>query len=256
MSKKVILISIDGMRPDGLLGCGNEYVDILLKDSTSSMTVQTVMPSVTLPCHMTMFHSVDPFRHGTVTNVHMPQVRPVNGLAEQLKLAGKISCSFFTWEELRDLTLPGSLSYANLISLNYTPNPDRLIADAAIEYINAKQPDFCFLYLCDTDNFGHGYGWMGKEYLDGVSTAIDCVKKVRESVPAGYDIIITADHGGHERIHGTELPEDMTIPLIMNGPSFEKGKTIDGVSIKDIAPTIVKLLDAQPAPEWEGKALV
>ena len=32
MDKKVILISIDGMRPDGLKACGNDYVKELEKD--------------------------------------------------------------------------------------------------------------------------------------------------------------------------------------------------------------------------------
>ena len=38
-----------------------------------------------------------------------------------------------------------------------------------------------------------------------------------------YDVILTADHGGHDRIHGTELPEDMTIPVLMQGPDFAPG---------------------------------
>ena len=68
MSEKVILILVDGMRPDGMMGCGNPFAEKLIKESTYSLTAQTVMPSVTLPCHMSLFHSVDPTRHGIVTN--------------------------------------------------------------------------------------------------------------------------------------------------------------------------------------------
>ena len=50
-----------------------------MKTATYSLTAQTVMPSVTLPCHMSLFHSVEPLRHGTTDNVYMPQVRPVKG---------------------------------------------------------------------------------------------------------------------------------------------------------------------------------
>ena len=49
-------------------------------------TAQTVMPSVTLPCHMSLFHSVAPDRHGILTNTYTPQVRPINGICEQLHL--------------------------------------------------------------------------------------------------------------------------------------------------------------------------
>ena len=83
MNNKVILISIDGMRPDGLLKCKNSYVDELKKIASYTFDARTVFPSVTLPCHMSMFHSVPPERHGTTTNTYMPQVRPINGLFEQ-----------------------------------------------------------------------------------------------------------------------------------------------------------------------------
>ena len=84
MSEKVILILVDGMRPDGMMGCGNPFAEKLIKESTYSLTAQTVMPSVTLPCHMSLFHSVDPERHGILTNTYVPQVRPIEGLFDRL----------------------------------------------------------------------------------------------------------------------------------------------------------------------------
>ena len=83
MKNKVILISIDGMRPDGLLQCGNPYVQELMKTSSYCLKARSAQPSVTLPCHMTMFHSVPPMRHGITTNTYVPQMRPVSGLFEQ-----------------------------------------------------------------------------------------------------------------------------------------------------------------------------
>ena len=50
--KKVILISIDGMRADGVEACGNPFVDEMKRLGSYTLTVQTVLPSVTLPCHM------------------------------------------------------------------------------------------------------------------------------------------------------------------------------------------------------------
>ena len=95
MKSKVILISIDGMRPDGLLQCGNPYVAELMKKASYALDAQTVFPSVTLPCHMSMFHSVPPERHGITTNLYMPPVRPINGLFEQLKYARKTGAMFY-----------------------------------------------------------------------------------------------------------------------------------------------------------------
>ncbi|MCI9552423.1 MAG: hypothetical protein HFE94_02675, partial [Acutalibacter sp.] len=84
---KVLLILVDGMRPDALGGVAQAQA--MLARSAASLCAQTVMPSVTLPCHMSLFHSVTPQRHGTTTNTYAPQVRPVRGLCEVLAAAGK-----------------------------------------------------------------------------------------------------------------------------------------------------------------------
>ena len=86
MNKKVILISIDGMRPDGMQLCGNPYVNELEKICSYTYLARAVEPSVTLPCHFSMTHSVTPQRHGILTNTYIPQVRPVEGIFEKIKV--------------------------------------------------------------------------------------------------------------------------------------------------------------------------
>jgi len=109
----------------------------------------------------------------------------------------------------------------------------------------------------DTDDKGgHDCGWMTDEYLRRVSIALDNVKRVWEECHEEYTIVITADHGGHERSHGTEMPEDMTIPQFYIGPDFVPGKPLENVSILDTAPTIAKIMNVPVPREWEGKVLV
>jgi predicted AlkP superfamily phosphohydrolase/phosphomutase len=119
MSEKVILILVDGMRPDSLYSCNNAFVKEFLSKCKSSMKVKTVMPSVTLPCHMSLFHSVTPQRHGILANTYVPQVRPISGLFEQIAAAGKMAASFYNWEELRDISRPGALTYSFFFSLYF-----------------------------------------------------------------------------------------------------------------------------------------
>lgn len=71
-----------------------------------------------------------------------------------------------------------------------------------------------------------------------------------------YTVIVTANHGGHDRMHGTDLPEDTTIPMFYFGKQLEAAKCYSGGSILDIAPTIAKIMGVDPAPEWEGKAII
>ena len=68
MGAKVVLVLVDGMRPDAMLACGHPFAQKLVSMSSHALDAQTVMPSVTLPCHMSLFHSVDPDRHGILTN--------------------------------------------------------------------------------------------------------------------------------------------------------------------------------------------
>lgn len=257
MDKKVILISIDGMRPDGAEQCGNPFVKTLKETGAYTMKARTVFPSVTLPCHMSMFHSVTPERHGTTTNTYMPPVRPFNGLFEQIALMGSVSAMFYGWEEMRDVARPGSLKHAQYIGAYTGEHTDTQLADAAIKYIEEKNPDFVFLYMVETDDKGgHDVGWMSDTYMSYLSTALDNAKRVIEAFGDRYTVIITADHGGHERTHGTMMDEDMTIPMFFQGPDFEAGKELEGVSMLDLTPTIAKVMQVPPVKEWEGKALI
>lgn len=253
--EKVILILVDGMRPDGFAQCGNPFGKELLTRSAYDTGARTVFPPVTLPCHMSLFHSVPPDRHGIVTNLYTPQVRPIPGLCEQLRAAGRNTAFFYSWEELRDLCRPDGLCFSYFVNLHAKAHTDDLLTDAAVAYLREESPDFTFLYLGETDDAGHRHGWMGKEYLACIDNAISCVERVFQNLPEDTTLILTADHGGHGRSHGEEVCEDMTIPVLFCGKSFVPGK-IEGVSIMDIAPTAAKLLGTNPVKEWEGRSVL
>ena len=257
MDKKVILISIDGMRPDGFLKCGSEHIDDILEKSTYSLKASTIFPSSTLPCHFSLFHGVEPLKHGIISNAYVQQPRP-KGLFEKVAEAGGVSSFFFGWEGLGALLVPGSdVKYLRHFNGYVTENADTILTDDAIELLENKDIDFCFLYMVDTDQKGgHDFGWMSEEYLKTVKIAVDNAYRMIEKFGDKYSIIITADHGGHDKDHGTDLKEDMTIPIFFMGKDFEKGRQINDLSILDIAPTICRLFGLEPEREWQGKSLV
>lgn len=252
----VVLILVDGMRPDALENI--EAAKDIMQRSSYTMAAQTVMPSVTLPCHMSLFHSVDPSRHGTTTNTYAPQVRPVKGLCEVLLDNKKTSAFFYNWEELRDLARPNSLTFSYFCKgaqIGWDQTND-MVSTAAIEYLSKNDVDFTFLYMGYPDAAGHKNGWMSDAYMEAVENSWKNIQRVINSLPEDHTVIITADHGGHGRTHGTDLPEDMTIPVIIRGKQFAAGKILKAVSIKDLAPTVAKLLDVEPDEEWEGTSLL
>ena len=147
---KVLLILVDGMRPESIAACGSGYAKAMLERCRfSTMNAQTVFPSVTLPCHMSLFHSVAPQRHGILTNTFVPMARPVDGLVEKLHSAGKTCAFYYTWEQLRDVAQPGKLDYSFYSSMFHGrgEEADREATDAAIHAIKTVKPDFVFLYL-------------------------------------------------------------------------------------------------------------
>lgn len=257
MKNKVILISIDGMRPDGFLQCGNPFTEEMMKRGSYTLNARSMEPSVTLPCHMSIFHSVPPARHGITTNLYMPMVRPLNGLFEQIKNAGGTSAMFYGWEPLRDVARPGSLKHAEYVWAYAKEHTDRILTERAIEHIRDQKPDFVFLYMVETDEKGgHDSGWMTETYLRYVHDAIENVKLVLEAAGEEYAVIVTADHGGHDRSHGSDLPEDMTIPMFFMGAPFVPGKELEGLILLDLAPTVADLMGVPTEREWEGKSVL
>jgi phosphopentomutase len=127
----------------------------------------------------------------------------------------------------------------------------------ALERIAKDKPDFVFLYMVETDQKGgHDHGWMTPEYLAIIHTAIRNVQRVMEAAGDEYVVVVTADHGGHDRDHGGELKEDMTIPLFFFGDMFEAGKKMDGIGLLDLAPTIADIMSVPAVSEWEGRSII
>lgn len=253
---KVMLILVDGMRPDALADI--PAAQSLARRAASTLFASTVFPSVTLPCHMSLFHSVDPQRHGTTTNTHTPQVRPIDGLFDVLKASKKTCGMFYNWEELRDVSRPGALKHSVYVSgaqYGYE-TANALVESAALESLRGDRLDFMFVYLGWSDEAGHDCGWMSEEYLRAVRASWDAIDRLIAAAGDEYTVLVTADHGGHDRTHGTTMPEDMTIPLFLLGPAFAPSSAVSEASIKDIAPTICRLLGVEPSGDWDGKALV
>jgi predicted AlkP superfamily pyrophosphatase or phosphodiesterase len=254
----VVLFLVDGMRPDGLKQADTPTFDRLLASGAHTFSARTVMPSSTLPCHTSLFHSVLPERHGITTNTWTPQVRPIPGLIDVIHRAGGMTAAFYNWEELRDISRPNSLNASFFLKNGYDPAGagDREITELALSWLSQNPFTFAFVYLGYTDIAGHAHGWMSRQYLQGIANADQCIGRVISALPLECTTIVMSDHGGHEYTHGTELAEDMTIPWLINGPGIPAGRQLERpVNIIDVAPTVTQLLGMTSPPEWQGTAV-
>lgn len=252
----VLLVSIDGVRPDALRKAEAPCIHQLAAEGAYTWTARSVVPSVTLPCHTSIFRGVDVPRHGITTNTFMPLARPVPSVLDLATAHGKRCGMFYNWGELRDVCAPGSLAVSYLHADCYSADGDRRVAELAVEHIERENLDLVFLYLGWTDECGHQYGWMSDEYLAAIADADRCVAQVRDAYPGDVTTIVLSDHGGHERTHGTEMDEDMLVPWIAHGPGIRAKALTGTVRLFDSAPTVAGLLGFAPPREWEGRDIL
>ena len=137
MENKVILVSIDGMRPDGVLQCGHPFVEEMMRLGSYTLDARTVVPSVTLPCHMSMFHSVPPTRHGIGTNTCRSLRSEVFVPGREKQKGDKVELGNLTWALFVCYTLCRTTLEEEMLTETVLP----LLAGAVKYYTHFLTPD-------------------------------------------------------------------------------------------------------------------
>jgi predicted AlkP superfamily pyrophosphatase or phosphodiesterase len=252
---------MDGVRPDAIQQAHTPTLDRLVREGSFTWKARTVMPSCTLPCHTSMLRGVDTARHGITSNVFQPLVRPVPSLIDAAKDAGKRTGFFYNWEQLRDLSAPGKLDVSFLWGDDKSLDGDRQVALTVCQYLATLDLDLLFVYFGYPDQAGHRHGWMSEPYLEAVTNAdigLGLILSSIESMGRGEETVtlVLSDHGGHERTHGTDCDEDLTIPWILHGPGVRAGHQIaERVRIYDTCVTLSHLLGIPRSEEWDGRVI-
>lgn len=250
----VVFVMMDGLRPEPLLDV--RYTNLFALRSRSSWTLNafSLMPTITLPCHMTIFHGVPPSTHGITTNTWRPMNAPIPGIVDVARAAG-LKCGFFyNWEKLRNLSQPGSLDFSYFKdNVETDPDGESILVDEALRYVASDHPDFMFVYFGTVDTTGEAHGWMTDRYFEQIERVDGILGRLLDGLPPDATVLLQADHGGHDKGHGTELPEDTTIPWMAAGPGIRRGYEIQSkVTLLETAPTLARVLHIEPHPDWEG----
>jgi predicted AlkP superfamily pyrophosphatase or phosphodiesterase len=255
-----MFIMTDGMRPDAFQQVSTPNLDRLMTNGAYSMSAQSVLPSVTIACHTSLFYSASPEQHG-VSSVGDRSRIQWNGLIEQIKLVGKQSVIFYNWDPLREISRPLSISasfMANIADV-YVDGAfigDHFIVEHACREIPKNVYDFAFVYFATIDECGHKFGWMSDEYLRQIEIVDGYIGDVLEVTPDDTTILVQSDHGGHDHGHGLDIPEDMNIPWIISGPNIKRNYAIQStITLLDTAPTLARIMDIDPVSDWAGQCI-
>ena len=251
--KRVLILSIDGLRPDAISMAPMPNLLTLMQTSAYTLTAQTVYPSVTLVSHASMLTGLCPSKHGVDWNDFIPD----NGYAKGTDLfdlahaAGMETWMFVGKTKLQQVTEPSSLTGFVKGSDRDSELTDQLLAEFPENF------GVLFVHFATVDGMGHEYGWLSPQQLSVAFRADESLGRIlgeleRRNLRNETLVIITADHGGHETSHGSSMPEDMTIPWIAFGPGIRPGLLATTVHTMDTAASAAFALGLPLPAEWDG----
>lgn len=264
VTKNVILVSIDGLRPDAIDRFAAPTLQRLMREGSYSRSAKTIMPSTTLPSHASMLSGEPPDEHGVLWNNVTSAKTDVVTFSTVFSVArehGFKTAAFFSKAKFSPLQRPGTLDYSQAPGGWFGRwSSERTVQDVET-YLQRERPNVLFVHLSDPDTAGHGSGWMSPAYGRAVhatdAALAQLLAAADEAYGAGkYSVLVTADHGGHGNGHGTKDPQDVTIPWIAWGQGVKTGEFDESIDTFDTAPTVLWLLGVEAPDQWDGDAVV
>ena len=269
VSSHVVLVSMDGLRPDAIGQFRASALQRLMREGTYTLSARTILPSKTLPSHTSMLTGEDVDEHGITWNSNQVgdhghvEVPTIFDVAHG---RGFHTAAFFSKTKFEHLQREGTLDYTQAPNTGRLPwfgdkwDVNRTMGDVE-RYLKGSSPNLLFVHIGEPDYAGHAHGWMSEKYGRAVRAADDALARLIAASDRAYGkgnwtLIVTADHGGHGRNHGSSDPRDITIPWIAWGKGVQPGVQLtDSVRTYDTASTVLWLLGLDEPGDWAGTAV-
>ena len=263
----VLVVSIDGARPDVMLRADMPTVRRLMRAGSFTMWATTTDVAVTTPSHVSMMTGVTPEKHGITFNADPPPDARI-AVPTLFDLAKRHGYTTALASGKRKFTLfdrTDSIDWQWITDAPVTLD-DREVADRAAEIIVAHRPDVMLVHFPGADVAGHADGWgtpAQVEKLGQIDEGIDRVLKAYATAGLLGDtyVFVSADHGGTVRTHGAGDIRSHFIPWICVGPDVRAdydltrlGRGYD-VRTYDTFATACDVLHIPAPPGIDGKAI-
>lgn len=249
---RVVIISIDGFRPDALARTTMPNVQALAARGSYTWSAQTINPSNTLPAHISMLTGVIPSVHTVSWDDYLPNKGSIKAttLFSAAKAAGKRTAMIVGKEKFITIKDAGGVDAFVL-----TTRGDDDLASQAIQQIAADY-DLVFLHFPDVDLQGHATKWLSSEYLARLTQVDSAIGRVLEVLPGYSTVILTSDHGGSDFGHGTTQAAHMTIPWVIAGPRIRSATALSvRVNTTDTAVTAAYILGVRISDTVSGRVV-
>lgn len=272
---KVLLIGIDGVRPDVLAEVGTPNLDALIAEGAYSDRARTGRPTVSGPGWSSMLTGVWPEKHGVTSNdftgnnyqrypdflTRIESVRPdlrTVVVADWPPLVGEDS---------------GGPLIGDAPDVKHAPDgyeigwdeADSLSTELAVRELRTGDPDALFVYLGAPDETSHQHGSIGAEYRAAIADAdrrVGILLAAMRDRPGYGDedwlILVSTDHGRRpDGGHGGDSEAESTIFYLASGSGALRGPLPGTPEIVDVAVTALAHLGISPEPAWDldGRAV-
>ena len=231
--KNVIIISIDALHPAALNAGTTPTIYGEMRQGAYTLEGQSTNPPLTLISHAAMFTGLGPDKSGKADNQWQPgeptiERRTIFNSARQ---NGFQTGFYYSKQKLGYL-------------VNEAVDVYRWSRDDAIDLAEAfvRKPGrhFVFLHVSGLDFVGPEHGWLSKEYMEELSYIDEyltpLIRLVKEQ--KNFVIIVTSDHSGHGKIHGSQHPDDFRLPFVIHSDRMKFGsiqnRKYDVTDLKDI----------------------
>jgi hypothetical protein len=220
--KKLLVLGIDGCRPDALLRCRAPNLRALAENGIYTWYALSRPPTKSGPCYSSIFTGVWNDKHGVTDNTFTNQrFDRYPMLFRRLKDADPAFYSgwFVYWPNL-DTDMPHG---ADVSSGGWS---DTEVQDWAVDLLKNGNPDALFVQFGAIDAAGHlsGFDPDKSEYLDAIEEVDGRVGTVMSALKAragfaneGWMIVALSDHGGLSTHHGGSTIEEMRTFFIVSG---------------------------------------
>lgn len=276
-SHRVLVIGIDGCRPDALEIAETPNIDALAANGTWFEGTDIRQPvrkddanTVSGPGWSNLLTGVWPDKHGIIDNKfktpHYDRYPHFFARIKEVRPAA-FTASYSSWPPIARIITQQADEALNFPS----KDPDDLAGyvqgdveatAAAIQCLKSRDPECVVLYLGQVDETGHKFGFHPKvpEYITAmervdshIGDVLVAVRERSETKNEDWLTIVCTDHGGAGTDHGGghDNPEIRRTFLIVSGQSAEKGRSTLQTYQVDVVPTVLKHLGITPMAEWE-----
>lgn len=277
--KKVLVVGIDGLRPDALLAAEAPHLHGMIDGGAFTDTTQilgtrpTVSDTISGPGWSSILCGVWSDKHRVVDNdfTETDYVRYPHFFArlkESRQQAATLSA--VNWPPIHDRIT--SAADVDLLPDHADDKDyvgwDRKVALAAARALFEEDPDAAFVYFGGVDVAGHAEGFHPSvpRYMDAIAEVdrhvgelLAALQQRPHYADEDWLTIVCTDHGGQGTGHGGghRVPEIRTVFLIVGGAAAQPGRIAGPTYLVDVVPTALQHLGVTIRDEWglDGRAV-